>query len=217
MTMLDPETVEALNALLEDERASVEIEVALTDGATELYERDIFTQMGCDDIWACCAIRERLDETGAQASKRISGIAPYILSLETYDERLLVFMRHQDAIRERAQELLETVTDGETRRTLEDIRDAHARFVPWCEVRARDFAETRAYAFAGRDSADPPPLPTDGPTTDQPHTSAPAATLTALQDAALAGGNGAQSPKSGSDSSPADDSVSDDTGASEAQ
>src|SRR5579871_1231558 len=41
---------DALNALLEDERASVEIEVALFRSATDLSERDTFASMGAQEV-----------------------------------------------------------------------------------------------------------------------------------------------------------------------
>ena len=48
MGTLNPETVDALNMLLEDLRASVEIEVALSNGATESLEREALSQMGVE-------------------------------------------------------------------------------------------------------------------------------------------------------------------------
>ena len=56
----EQELDEALTALLEAERASVEVEVALASAASEYNERAAFTAMGAEDIEACCALRERL-------------------------------------------------------------------------------------------------------------------------------------------------------------
>jgi hypothetical protein len=178
--MLDSRTIEALNALLEGERASVEVEVALADGATELYERDAFTQIALVDVTACCSLRERLDETGMEVSRKISAAALHILGSETYDVRLLAFADHQEAMRERALALLEATTDRETRQALQDIADAHAGFVPWCVEHAREFANSRTYDFTRRSP--------DGRHALAPTATGAEATGSALPNAALGDG-----------------------------
>ncbi len=55
MGTLNSETVDALNMLLEDVRASVEIEVALSNGATEFLEREALTVMGVEDTLIACS------------------------------------------------------------------------------------------------------------------------------------------------------------------
>jgi hypothetical protein len=203
MATLDARTVEALNSLLEDERGSVEIEVHLANGATEIAERETFSEMGYSDVLGCSALRERLDEAGAQVSPHISGAAPYILGIDTYDERLLAFARHQEAVREHAEALLATISDRETHAALQDIVDTHTHYELWCVNRARDFAESRARALAegtegaAQASAEASePQPTTPPTVS---TAVPGATLTAMQDAALADGpessNSARRPR----------------------
>jgi hypothetical protein len=147
MVTLDEETVGALNALLEDERASVEVELALANGATELNEREVFVAMGSEEVLACCTLRERLTEAGADVTRRINGIVFQILGTEHYDERLRAFARHQAAICERIQALLEVITDRETRRILETGYEAHVRAARWCEQRANLFAESRLIEF----------------------------------------------------------------------
>lgn len=147
MSTLDSETLDALNALLEDTRASVEIEVALADGATELREQETLTAMGGDEVLACCALRERLTFAGAPVTWRIGGIVFHILSTERYDERLRAFARHQGAICERAHALLATVTDHPTHRLLQDLYDTHMRFARWAEERSSQFAATRLLDF----------------------------------------------------------------------
>jgi hypothetical protein len=192
MATLDARTVEALNSLLEDERGSVEIEVQLTNGATEIVERITFNEMGYSDVLGCSALRERLDEAGAAVSPHISGAAPYILGIDTYDERLLAFARHQEAIRERAQAILESTADHEARSALQDIVDTHTHYELWCVNRARDFAESRARALAEETAGaalangeSNEPQPATPPSISTP---IPPATLTAMQDAALANG-----------------------------
>jgi hypothetical protein len=214
MATLDARTVEALNSLLEDERGSVEIEVQFANGATEIAERDTFNEMGYLDVLGCSALRERLDEAGATVSPHISGAAPYILSIDTYDERLLAFARHQEAIRERAQAILKTTDDHQTRSALQDIVDTYTHYVLWCVTQARDFAKSRARALAeGAEGAAPAngesnePQPATPPSVS---TAVPPATLTAMQEAALADGtetsDSARGPRRRRRSEPTDDS-----------
>src|SRR6476469_2066375 len=61
MGTLNPETVDALNMLLEDVRASVEIEVALSNGATEYLEREALTVMGVEDTLIAVLLRDWLE------------------------------------------------------------------------------------------------------------------------------------------------------------
>lgn len=147
MATLDAETLDALNALLEDARASVEIELALTNGATELREREVLDAMGGEEVLTCCALRERLTLAGAPVTWRINGIVFHILGTERYDERLRAFARHQAAICERAEALLTTISDREAHRLLRELYDSHAQSARWAEQRANSFAATRLLDF----------------------------------------------------------------------
>jgi hypothetical protein len=141
---------EALTALLEAERASVEVEVALASAASEYNERAAFTAMGAEDIEACCALRERLQRDEDEVSHYISRVVFDILECEHYDDRLRAFAFHQREIGRRATEMLETL-DGESglRRLLHEIAEAHVRHALWAERRAEEFAETRLLEFKG--------------------------------------------------------------------
>ncbi len=141
---------EALTALLEAERASVEVEVALASAASEYQERAAFTAMGAEDIEACCALRERLQRDEDEVSHYISRVVFDILECEHYDDRLRAFAIHQREIGRRATEMLETL-DGESamRRLLQEIVAAHVRHALWAERRAEEFAATRLLEFKG--------------------------------------------------------------------
>src|SRR6266481_3990245 len=69
MAMLTPETIYTLNALLEEERASVHSAVALAGGATEYVEREAFSMMGREDVEICVALRERLSQANISPSR----------------------------------------------------------------------------------------------------------------------------------------------------
>jgi hypothetical protein len=141
---------EALTALLELERASVEIEVALASAASEYQERAAFTAMGAEDIEACCALHERLQRSEDEVSRYISRVVFDILGRERYDDRLRAFAIHQREIGRRASEILETLdAESGARRLLHEIAEAHVRHALWAERRAEEFAETRLLEFKG--------------------------------------------------------------------
>lgn len=147
MTDLDMSTIEALNALLEDERASVEMEIAFANGATERNEREAFVAMGSEEVGACCTLRELLAAQDAEVSRRINGIVLRVLAVDRYDDRLRAFAEHQLGVCESIQQLLDATRNNETRRLLEDIYQLHARFGHWCERRAEEFANSRLLDF----------------------------------------------------------------------
>jgi hypothetical protein len=141
---------EALTALLEAERASVEVEVALASAASEYQERAAFTTMGAEDIEACCSLRERLQRAEDEVSRYVSRVVFDILEHERYDDRLRAFASHQRAIGQRATEILETLdAESGARRPLHEITEAHVRHAVWAEQRAEEFAESRLLEFKG--------------------------------------------------------------------
>jgi hypothetical protein len=147
---MSDETDEALTALLEAERASVEVEVALASAASEYQERAAFTAMGAEDIEMCCSLRERLERSEDDVSQYVSRVVFDILGLERYDDRLRAFAIHQREIGRRATEILEILDpDSGARRLLHEIAEAHMRHSLWAERRAEEFAETRLLEFKG--------------------------------------------------------------------
>lgn len=148
METLNPDTVDALNMLLEDVRASVEIEVALSNGATEYLEREALSQMGVEDTLIAFLLRDWLDTLHLPVTRRINGIVLQALDLTRYDDRLQLFVHHQLASCDQAIHLLddgEIYGDGQA--ILRGLVDAHTRHAVWCEQRAREFAETRLLDF----------------------------------------------------------------------
>lgn len=155
MTPLDPEMLDALNMLLEDERASVEMEVALANGATEMLEREAFTTMGSDEVEVCCVLREWLELSGGPTTPRINGVVFQILGEERYDDRLRAFARYQADTGARAAQLGENIQDTEIRKIVRKIHDNHVRDALWCERRAAAFAQSRDVDFREVKSAFP--------------------------------------------------------------
>ena len=172
MATLDPEIVDALNMLLEDVRASVEIEVALSNGATEYLEREALTAMGVEDTLFAFLLRDWLDSQNLPVTRRINGIVLQALDLTRYDDRLSLFLHHQLASRDQAEQLLdEAELNGEGQEILRSIIDAHTRHAAWAEERAREFAETRQLEF--RRPSERPRATGDEYPTDPPGASGP--------------------------------------------
>jgi hypothetical protein len=169
MGTLNPEIVDALNMLLEDVRASVEIEVALSNGATEYLEREALSQMGVEDTLIAFLLRDWLEALNLPVTRRINGIVLQALDLTRYDDRLQLFVHHQIASRDQAIRLLEDGAldgvDGDGQAILRGLADAHTRHAAWCEQRAREFAETRLLDFR-RPPHDPRDRPSDGAESD---------------------------------------------------
>lgn len=149
MANLDASTAEALNMLLEDERASVELEIAFANGATELAEREAYTAMGSLEVALCCALRDLLTTAGADVSLRINGIVLHIFSIDTYDDRLRAFAEHQLRVCETAERLMSGALGDRIRAPLEEICQAHRNDAGWCERRADIFAQSRLLDFRG--------------------------------------------------------------------
>jgi len=143
------ELVEALNMLLEDERASVEMEVALASGATEYGEREALAAMGAQDIRFCEQLREEMERAGLVVTQQINGVVFQVIGAERYDDRLRAFAHHQRVVAERARELQESNLEGALRDALEGISLAHDRDTQWSEQRANEFAATRSLEFGG--------------------------------------------------------------------
>ena len=180
MGTLNPDTVDALNMLLEDVRASIEIEVALSNGATEYLEREALSQMGVEDTMIAFLLHDWLDTLDVPVTRRINGIVLQALDLTRYDDRLQLFVHHQLASCEQARHLLDDgKVDGDGQAILRALADAHARHAAWCEQRAREFAETRLLDFRRPSTNLPPgaaesdPLPDISGEHSSPRTAAP--------------------------------------------
>lgn len=146
----EPELVDALNLLIEDERASVEMEVALASGATEYAERETLARMGAEDIRSCETLRGEMERAGLPVTPQINGVVFEVLGAERYDDRLRAFAHHQRIVADRASDLLESNLEGEIRAALVNIVSEHQRHIEWTNRRADEFAATRLMEFGLR-------------------------------------------------------------------
>jgi hypothetical protein len=147
MAHVDVETLEALNALLQDARASVEVEVALSNGATERAEREMLVSIGIEEVGLCCLLHEYLDASGAFVTRHVNGIVLTIINTEQYDERLHAFALHQMDSGQRAHDLRGATDDPALGQLLDEVHDAHQRSALWSERRAGQFASSRSLEF----------------------------------------------------------------------
>lgn len=147
MATVNSEALDVLNALLEDQRASVEIDVALAMGATERVERDTLTVMGSEDVLACITLREHLEAANVPVTQHINGIVLAVLATETYDDRLRAFVELHAEICNRVSELLPLTEDDELRTLLREMYDQHQRNAEWCAQRAGAFDFSRTLDF----------------------------------------------------------------------
>ena len=144
------ELIEALNMLLEDERASVEMEVALAAGATEYGEREALAAMGAEDIHFCEQLRVEMEQAGLPVTPQINGVVFQVIGADRYDDRLRAFAHHQRVVAEHARELQESNLEGVLRDSLEGISLSHDRHAEWTERRAVQFAATRTMEFGAK-------------------------------------------------------------------
>jgi hypothetical protein len=182
MAHVDAETLEALNALLQDARASVEVEVALSNGATERAEREMLVSIGIEEVGLCCMLHEYLDASGAFVTRHVNGIVLTIINTEQYDERLRAFALHQMDSGQRARDLRSTSDDPALGQLLDEVYDAHLRSALWSERRASQFASSRSLEFqtsserhAGLREADEPPATSTGGSRQPTSSSLPSA------------------------------------------
>ena len=136
-------TIDALNALLEDERASVEAIVKLVSMATDGLERQALTAMGGQAIQACSDLHERLEQLGAPVSGRVSAAVDRLLAHERLDDRLRAFSQLQEQLADQVEALLLAGVDPETATLLASLRAVQLAHAAWAARRADEFAASR--------------------------------------------------------------------------
>jgi hypothetical protein len=140
---MDWTTVDALNTLLEEERASVEILVKLVSMATDGLERQALTAMGGQAVQACGDLRAHLEHLGAPISGRVSAAVDRVLGHERLDDRLRAFGQLQEQLAARIEALLLADVDPETTTLLASLRAVHLAHAAWATRRAEEFAASR--------------------------------------------------------------------------
>jgi hypothetical protein len=140
---MNAEIIAALNALLEEERATVDALVALVSMATDTLERQALTTMGGQAVQGCIDLREHLEDLGAPIGQRVSPSIGRILSPEHLDDRLRAFSALRLALAGRCLELRAEDLDPETWSLLTRLREVQLAHAAWSERRAAEFAASR--------------------------------------------------------------------------
>jgi hypothetical protein len=157
---MDRSTVDALNALLEDERASVEAIVKLVSMVTDALERQALTAMGGQAVQACGDLHQRLEQLGLPVGARISPAVDRVLAHERLDDRLSAFSLLQQQLADRTEAILASQDmDPDTASLLAAIRAVQLAHAVWSSRRAEEFAASRLMglepAGAARSSVQP--------------------------------------------------------------
>lgn len=140
---MDAAVAEALNQLLEEERACVEALVGLASMATDMLERQAVTIMGGQTVRACGDLHEQLASGGAPISGRIGGAGLRVLGPDRVDGRCLAFSQVQQELAASIDTLLAEDLDFVMRSLLVSLRDVHLAHAVWSARRAEEFAATR--------------------------------------------------------------------------
>ncbi len=131
------ELIQALNRLLEAERAGVEALVDLTRMSADVLEREMLQRMGGDEAWACISLREQIEALGGTPGRRIGPLLAEMRACDHFAVRLQLFARQQQAVLESLSGLLRGPPLPEAvRELLVELYRVHVPHIAWCEQRA---------------------------------------------------------------------------------
>jgi hypothetical protein len=131
------EVIQALNELLEAERAGVEALVDLTRMSADRGEREMLQRMGGDAAWACAGLRAQVEALSGMPSRRVAPLLAHMRARDHFAARLRLFTQHQQALLENLRALLENhQVPPEARDFLVELEHLHVSNIAWCEQRA---------------------------------------------------------------------------------
>ena len=131
------DVIQALNDLLEAERAGVEALVDLTRMSADIVERETLQRIGGDEAWACASLRAQIEALGGMPSRRIAPLLAQMRARDYFAARLRLFAQQQHVMLENLKALLESQQlPPEARELLVELDRVHAPNIAWCEQRA---------------------------------------------------------------------------------
>jgi hypothetical protein len=131
------ELMQALNRLLEAERAGVEALVDLTRMSADIVDREMLQRIGGDEAWACASLREQIEALGGVPSRRIGPLLAQMRAQNYFAARLQLLAQQQQAVLESLDTLLEDERLPEAvRALLAELSRGHRANIAWCEQRA---------------------------------------------------------------------------------
>lgn len=125
--------VEALNRLLEAERAAVEALVKLSVFAADALERESLQRIGADAAWACASLRGQIEMLGGVPSRSISPLLTPVREKTQFAAGVQAFCHHQRGVLRDLEALLAVPLPAEVRGLLAELQRVHLPNVVWCE------------------------------------------------------------------------------------
>lgn len=125
--------VEALNRLLEAERAAVEALVKLSVFASDVLERESLQRIGADEAWACASLRGQIEMLGGVPSRSISPMLTPVREKAQFAAGVQAFCHHQRGVLRDLEALLALPLPAEARGLLVELQRVHLPNVVWCE------------------------------------------------------------------------------------
>jgi hypothetical protein len=128
--------VEALNRLLEAERAAVEALVKLSVFASDMLERESLQRIGADEAWACASLRGQIEMLGGVPSRSISPMLVPVREKAQFMAGVQAFCHHQRGVLRDLEALLALQLPAEVRGLLVELQRVHLPNLVWCEEHA---------------------------------------------------------------------------------
>jgi hypothetical protein len=131
------DVIQALNDLLEAERAGVEALVDLTRMSADRGEREMLQRIGGDEAWACASLRAQIEALGGMSSRSIAPLLAQMRARDYFAARLRLFTQQQQGMLENLKALLESQQlPAEVRELLEEMARVQGPNIAWCEQHA---------------------------------------------------------------------------------
>ncbi len=128
--------LQALNSLLEAERAGVEALVGLSMLSTDLLERETLQRIGGEEAWACASLRGLIETLGGIPSQHISPLLMQVHTREQFAEGLRAFCWQQRGVLGHLESLLAGPLPDAVRALLVELHRVHLPNIAWCEEHA---------------------------------------------------------------------------------
>ena len=138
---------DAFNELLEEERACVEIIIALYTGATELPERETLASLGTEHVRLCCTLRDEADTRGFETSAQMDPEMHDVIEVDRLDERLERFAAYLSNRRSTIERAQAVFASSLLNVPIDEIEELRSRTAEWCIERAASFAASRNLDF----------------------------------------------------------------------
>ena len=125
--------IQALNGLLEAERAAVEALVKLSVFASDVLERESLQRIGADEAWACDSLHGQIELLGGVPSRSISPMLTPVREKAQFAAGMQAFCHHQRGVLKELEALLGQPMPAEARSLLVELQRVHLPNVAWCE------------------------------------------------------------------------------------